>query len=84
MPQAEQGPVSAQEAGPQAVGFHSPALLRVVALGLGGRGAEALAFAESLPPSSLPPHALPWRAWLIERLRSASGGARARPPLPKP
>ncbi len=73
-----------EEAGTASVGFHSPALLREVALGLGGRGAEALAFAESLPPSSLPPHALPWRAWLIERLRSASGGARARPPLPKP
>jgi len=73
-----------EEAGTASVGFHSPELLRVVALGLGGRGAEALALAESLPPASLPPHALPWRAWLIERLRSASGGGRARPPLPKP
>jgi len=54
-----------EEAGPASVGFHSPVLLRSVALRLAGRGAEALTLAESLAPAGLPPHARPWRDWLI-------------------
>jgi predicted membrane-bound spermidine synthase len=65
------------ETGSRTVGFHSAPLLRGVAFGLAGRVGEALALAESVPPASLPPHALAWRAWLIERLRSAHGGARS-------
>jgi predicted membrane-bound spermidine synthase len=67
-----------EETGSRPVGFHSAALLRGVALGLAGRVGEALTLAEAVPPESLPPHALAWRAWLIERLRSDGGSVRAR------
>ena len=73
-----------EEAGPASVGFHSPVLLRSVALRLAGRGAEALTLAESLAPAGLPPHARPWRDWLIARLRSVPGGLRPGPPAQKP
>ena len=73
-----------EEAGSARVGFHSPVLLRGVALGLAGRVAQALALAESLSPADLPPHARPWRDWLIERLRNVAGGLRPSPPAQKP
>jgi spermidine synthase len=69
-----------EEAGSASVGYQSPVLLRGLALGLAGRVGEALALVESSSPASLPPHALPWRAWLIERLRAAVDDARSGPP----
>jgi len=73
-----------EEAGSASVGYQSPVLLRSLALGLAGRAGEALALAESSSPAGLPPHALPWRAWLIERLRSAADGARLGRPAIRP
>ena len=48
--------------------FHSPRLLRALALGLAGRRGEALAAALAVPADGVPAHARPWRSWLIERL----------------
>ena len=62
--------------------FHSPRLLRALALGLAGRRAEALAAALAVPADGSPAHAGPWRQWLTERLANgsgASGGPRAGP-----
>jgi hypothetical protein len=55
--------------------FHSPRLMRALALGLAGRRAEALEAVESVPVESLPAHAHAWRQWLLERF--ASGGEAA-------
>lgn len=73
-----------EDAGSAGVGFHSPVLLRGVALGLAGRMTEVLALAESLSPADLPPHARPWKDRLIERLRSVPGPLRPGPPAQKP
>jgi spermidine synthase len=48
--------------------YHSPRLLRALALGLGGHLGEARAALSAIPPASLPPHAVPWRTWLEGRL----------------
>lgn len=66
------------ECGPEAIGAHSPVLLRGLAEGLSGRTAEALALVQSVPPAELPAHAVAWREWLVGRLRG--GGAPPRPP----
>jgi predicted membrane-bound spermidine synthase len=55
-------------ASPGGSAVYPPELLRALALGLGGRGAEALAVAKALPVDALPPHARPWRAWLVAKL----------------
>jgi predicted membrane-bound spermidine synthase len=65
-----------EEAGESGSAFHPAGLLRGAALGLAGRTAEALTLVESLPPDRLPPHAVPWRAWLIDRLRGPAGESR--------
>ncbi len=57
-----------EEVGSASVGFHSPVLLRGVALGLARRRAEAGAVVASVPPTDLPPHAVPWRDWLSGRV----------------
>ena len=49
-------------------GFHSARLMRALALGLSGRRVEALAAARAVAAEDLPAHAVPWRAWLLERL----------------
>ena len=54
--------------------YHSPRLLRALALGLGGHAGEARAALSAIPPASLPPHALPWRDWLERRLADGGGG----------
>jgi len=51
--------------------FHSPRLLRALALGLGGHASEARAAVTAIPAESLPPHAVPWRAWLEGRLAAS-------------
>jgi hypothetical protein len=53
--------------------FHSPRLLRALALGLLDRRAEALAAVEAIPAASLPPHAHAWREWLHARLVQGVG-----------
>jgi spermidine synthase len=60
------------EAGSDANPFHPSSLLRALALGLDGRVADALALVESASPAGLPPHAVPWRAWLLGKLRDAA------------
>jgi predicted membrane-bound spermidine synthase len=55
--------------------FHSPRLLRAVALGLGGHPSEARAAVSAIPPVSLPAHALPWRLWLEWRLGAGASAA---------
>jgi spermidine synthase len=57
--------------------FHSPRLMRALALGLAGRRGEALAAVESIPVASLPPHAVAWRTWLAERLAAGEQPATA-------
>jgi hypothetical protein len=58
--------------------FHSPRLLRALALALAGRHDEALAGVVALAPASLPAHARPWREWLHARLaRPAAASADA-------
>jgi predicted membrane-bound spermidine synthase len=56
--------------------FHSPRLMRALALGLAGRRDLALAAVAAVAAADLPPHSRPWREWLAERL--------ARGPLPPP
>ena len=48
--------------------FHSPRLLRALALGLAGHRADALAAVRAIHADTLPAHALPWRDWLERRL----------------
>lgn len=67
---------AAREAGHS---FHSPRLMRALALGLAGRELEARLAVESVAASSLPPHAHPWRAWLVERLARGASPVRSRP-----
>jgi len=55
--------------------FHSPRLMRALALGLLGRRDEALAAVDAVPVASLPAHARPWREWLRARLASGGGAA---------
>ena len=58
-----------EEAGEGGNGFHPSPLLRGVALGLAGRSGEALALVEATSAAGLPPHSVPWREWLLDRLR---------------
>jgi hypothetical protein len=57
--------------------FHSPRLLRALALGLGGHASEARAALSAIRPASLPPHAVPWHAWLEGRLADGAEGPAA-------
>jgi spermidine synthase len=57
--------------------FHSPRLLRALALGLGGQVSEARAALSAIPPASLPAHALPWRGWLEWRLGAGASATQA-------
>jgi len=65
-------------AGEEAHAFHSPRLLRALALALAGREQEARLAVTAVPPQSLEPHARPWQAWLASRLEgpvaAAQGG----------
>ena len=54
--------------------FHSPRLIRALALGLDGRELEARLAVESVSAASLPAHARPWREWLAERLGARTKG----------
>jgi hypothetical protein len=63
-------------AGPGGNEVYPPALLRALALGLGGRRDEALAQLAAWPAEALPPHARPWREFLLARLAAGADGDR--------
>jgi spermidine synthase len=53
-----------------------PALLRALALGLGGRPESARQLLDAIPPGTLPSYAEPWRASLLAKLPSAGSPKR--------